>query len=202
MCIRDREFVGVTVTDTYTIPYDGTYRILLVGAGGSGWISNTGGSVGSGIGSGGGGGFAMIHAMELSAGDTVAYTLGARTQVGPGTDIPGQAGGDSTVSINGTQTLTAAGGGGGNIGVGGAGGAATGGDFRLDGQDGNINNVGATGGLGGLATINPAGTDVIATYLGNLASGNMGNGGISSTNAGSSTGNSAAVAIQGSGMTN
>lgn len=189
------------VTGSYTIPYTGTYRILLVGAGGSGWVSNTGGSVGAGIGSGGGAGFAMIHAMALTAGDIIAYTLGARHQAF-GQDVAGVAGGNSTLSINGTVTLTANGGGGGNIGVVGTGGTATGGDFRLAGADGASTNFGAAGGLGGLNRIDlAANTEDIATYLGNPLNGNRGDGGISTTN-GSSQGNAASVAIQASGITN
>ncbi len=194
--------VGVAVTNTYTVPYTGTYRIILVGAGGTGYVSDTGGSFGAGIGAGGGAGFAMIHAMALEAGDTVAYSLAARLE-NRGQDSPGSAAGNSSVSINGTEVMTANGGGAGSLGAsgGGAGGTATGGDFRLAGSDGSVGNFGAAGGLGGLANITTTGATSIPTYLGNLIGGFTGNGGVSTSN-GTSTGHAAYFGIQGSGMTN
>ena len=135
--------IGISGSGTYTAPYTATYRFTLIGAGGSGWTSNTGGSLN--IGAGGGGGAAQLT-TELSAGDSFSYVIGAGAATS-GQDANGAAGGNSTATINGTS-LVAYGGGGGlhSTGSGGAGGTATGGDTNYTGIPGYYANADANGG--------------------------------------------------------
>ena len=153
--ISDESFRFATSTagtGTYTIPFTGSYRIILSGSGGTGWVSDTGGSLS--VGGGGGGGMCYVHAASLTEGDVVSYDIGAGVS-NSGRDSTGGPGNDSTLTV-GDLTLTAGGGGGGGIGVGGTGGVAEGGDFRFDGTVGSVGNPAAAGGFGGAeaSTIN------------------------------------------------
>jgi hypothetical protein len=145
---------GSSITGTFTAPYDGTYRFSLVGGGGTGWQSNTGGSLS--VGAGGGGG-ACILTKTLTAGTSVSYTLAPQI-ANSGRDNAGFANSSSSATIDGT-TITAGGGGGGGIGTGGTGGSASGGDLNYDGQQGPVGNPSATGGRNGIyeysATVTP-----------------------------------------------
>ena len=161
-------------TGTYTIPFTGAYRIILSGGGGSGWVSDTGGSLS--VGGGGGGGMCYVHAAQLSEGDVVSYTIGTGSS-NSGRDSTGSAGSPSTLTVGGL-TLTAGAGGGGGIGVGGTGGIAEGGDFRFDGADGAVGNPSAAGGASG---------GTVATIVEGLQQGLFTNFGITSGQGGGAT---------------
>jgi hypothetical protein len=139
----------LSTSGTYTAVYTATYRFTLFGGGGSGWTSNTGGSLN--IGGGGGGGAAQLT-VALSAGDSFSYVIGAGASTA-GQDVNGAAGGTSTATIAGTS-LVANGGGGGvhSSGSGGAGGTATGGDTNYTGFAGHYANADAYGGFSPLIT--------------------------------------------------
>ena len=177
-------------TGTYTIPFTGAYRIILSGGGGSGWVSDTGGSLS--VGGGGGGGMCYVHAAQLSEGDVVSYTIGTGSS-NSGRDSTGSAGSPSTLTVGGL-TLTAGAGGGGGIGVGGTGGIAEGGDFRFDGADGAVGNPSAAGGASGgtVATIVEGLQQGLFTNFG-ITSGQGGGG----TTGGTSQANTGALLIGG-----
>ena len=138
-----------STSGTYTAAYTATYRFTLFGGAGSGWTSNTGGSLN--IGGGGAGGAAQLT-VALSAGDSFSYVIGAGASTA-GRDVNGAAGGTSTATIAGTS-LVAYGGGGGlhSTGSGGAGGTATGGDTNYTGLAGHYANADAYGGFSPLST--------------------------------------------------
>jgi hypothetical protein len=175
------------ITQTFTAPYDGTYRFSLIGGGGTGWVSNTGGSLT--IGAGGGAGVCILT-KTLTAGTSFTYTLAPQI-ANSGQDSAGSANSSSTATIDGT-TITAGAGGGGGIGVGGTGGTGTGGDINYDGQTGPTGNPSASGGRNGIyeysATVTPihyvsTSTHTNSTYENRAFDyDNYGNGGVGHTN--------------------
>ena len=143
---QERYNTGGTAS-THDILYDGTYRIIAVGAGGGGAGSNTGGSnvcYGSG-----GSGALVISDVALSAGDQLAIFIGEGADANNGTDRDGlDANSDTTVTGPGINIVAGSGfGGNRSIGsvdptVGGAPGIASGGTtFNLDGQVGLVSSL-------------------------------------------------------------
>lgn len=129
---------------TFTAPYTGDYRFILVGGGGGGWSSNTGGSLGL---RGAGGGGVVVFDTSLSANASFSFTIGAGGNTPSGTDKSGVAGSATTATINGTS-LSAGGGGAGVIGsTAQAGGTASGGGINFNGKTATS----ATGAVSGLA---------------------------------------------------
>ena len=115
---------------TFTAPYTGDYRFILVGGGGGGWSSNTGGSLTL---RGGGSAGVVIFDTSLSANASFSFTIGAGGDTPSGTDKNGVAGSGSSCTINGAS-LSAGGGGAGVIGTTAqAGGTASGGGINLNG---------------------------------------------------------------------
>ena len=127
---------------TFTAPYTGDYRFILIGGGGGGWSSNTGGSLTlSGASAAG----VVIFDTSLSANASFSFTIGAGGDTPSGTDRNGVAGGTSSCTINGTS-LSAGGGGAGVIGTNpAAGGTASGGGINLTGGTPNGANGSYTG---------------------------------------------------------
>ena len=129
---------------TFTAPYTGDYRFILMGGGGGGWSSNTGGSITL---RGGGGGGVVIFDTSLSANASFSFTVGAGGDTPSGTDKNGVAGSATTATINGTS-LSAGGGGAGVIGsTAQAGGTASGGGINFNGKTATS----ATGAVNGLS---------------------------------------------------
>lgn len=127
---------------TFTAPYTGDYRFILMGGGGGGWSSNTGGSITL---RGAGGGGVCIFDTSLSANASFSFTIGAGGNTPSGTDKSGVAGGTSSCTINGTS-LSAGGGGAGVIGTTAqAGGTASGGGLNFNGQTSTNTNGGGHG---------------------------------------------------------
>lgn len=127
---------------TFTAPYTGDYRFILIGGGGGGWSSNTGGSLTM---RGGGGGAVVVFDTSLSANASFSFTIGAGGDTPSGTDKNGVAGSASSCTINGT-TLTAGGGGAGVIGTTAqAGGTASGGGLNFNGGAATSANGGHAG---------------------------------------------------------
>lgn len=143
----------ITSSRTYTVPKTGKYRIIAVGAGGSGGsVFQNGCNIKYATGGGSGG--VCIHEVDLALNSTLSVTIGAGVK-NSSYNVDGANGGN-TIVTNGAFTLTAGGGNGGkyNTGLnnllllGGAGGTATG---------ANISNI--TGGNGG-SIINSGGFEV------------------------------------------
>ena len=176
---------------TFTAPYTGDYRFILMGGGGGGWSSNTGGSLTL---RGGGGGGVCIFDTSLSANATFSFTIGAGGDTPSGTDKNGVAGSASSCTINGTS-LSAGGGGAGVIGsTAQAGGTASGGGLNFNGRTATDAN-GAKNGLSATDVLTPrtlqlgtAGGNVLSSsvnyatqYDARLSVASYGNGGVSST---------------------
>ena len=137
--------VSYSSSQTVTIPTGATqaYVEMWGGSGGSGGVLSTG-AFAQGSSSGGGAAYLEKYLTSLTAGNTLALTIGAGGTAGVTSVSPtaGGNGGSSTLG-SGTQTistLTAPGGGGsatGNYGTPGAAASiATGGDFNMPGQVG------------------------------------------------------------------
>lgn len=146
---------GVT---TFNVPITTTYRITVIGPGGTGAFAAGAVSTTRYLASGGGGGGMAVQEVLLQQGDTYTVTVGAggamisaplnsvngnpgqgpSSVVGPGVNLianPGQ-GGLSGSSINGGPSTTVAGG---------AGGSATGGDLNVPGRPGGNAAINAGG---------------------------------------------------------
>ena len=199
---------------TITIPAQATklFVYLIGGAGGGG------GAKGATVcciattaagGPGGGGAGLMKYLSGLTAGLTLALTIGANGTGGAATPANGTAGGNTTLA-SGTQsitTLTAAGGALGALansaaGAGGAGGTATNGDSNHTGQagiafrpGGTTASIGGDPGIGlgaGGATVNNGAAGTNVTGNAGTGFGGGGSGGCSnSTAAGAAGGNGA-----------
>lgn len=131
------DLVGFVNADTgsgsITAPMECTALVYIWGGGGSGEASATGG--------GGGGGAAAYKAVQLGAGDTITWSVGAGG-VWSGTAF----GGSTTISFSrGLAPMTAGGGGQGGNGLGGT---ASGGDLNRRGGDGGAQGAGAAGSAG------------------------------------------------------
>lgn len=122
-----------TTSGTFTAPYTGDYRFILIGGGGGGWSSNTG--AGGLTLRGAGGGAVVVYDCSLSAGTSFSYTVGAGGDTPSGTDKLGVTGGTTSATIN-SQALSAGGGGAGLIqnSTGNAGGTASGGTLNFNGK--------------------------------------------------------------------
>jgi hypothetical protein len=131
-----------TSTQTITIPAGATKAVIYLwgGAGGGGGAKSNESMGGPGAGAG-----ALVKTLTgLTAGNTLALTVGAAGAAGATTPGNGGAGGNSTLA-SGTQTittLTANGGGGGGlasgagaVGAAATGGSATNGDFNFSGTN-------------------------------------------------------------------
>jgi len=103
----------ITTTQTWVVPKTGLYKIICVGAGGSG------GNYSTQTGTGGAGGVAIKN-IQLTQGDSYNLTVG------------------STASFSNICSATS---GGGNSWTGGTGGIATGGDTNYTGNNGNTINA-------------------------------------------------------------
>lgn len=127
----------------WVAPKTGTYRVTLVGGGGSG------GSVGVataitqyGAATGGGAGGLVQKTLSLVAGQSATVTIGAGGTAAGGYAISAGVNGSSSSWVDGTNTLTAGGGAGGQASgvsttlAGGVGGTATGGDVNITGGAG------------------------------------------------------------------
>lgn len=125
---------------TWKCPYDGNYKVSVIGGGGGGGGSSASPSSGGG---GGGGGTSKKNIFAL-AGTTFTYTVGGGGAAGAA-GAAGGTGSNSTLT-DGTSTLTGTGGTGGG-GAAGAGAAVAGGAGGIPtGGDENI--VGLAGGMG------------------------------------------------------
>jgi len=203
-----------TASATITIPASVTKLfVYLVGGAGGG-----GGAKGATVcciattaagGPGGGGAGLLKYLSGLTAGLTLALTIGANGTGGAATPANGTAGGNTTLA-SGTQsitTLTAAGGALGAlsnaaVGAGGAGGTATNGDSNHTGQagiafrpGGSTASIGGDPGIGlgaGGATVNNGAAGTNVTGNAGTGFGGGGSGGCSnSTAAGAAGGNGA-----------
>lgn len=136
-----------TTSGTFTAPYTGDYRFILIGGGGGGWSSNTG--AGGLTLRGAGGGAVVVYDCSLSAGTSFSYTVGAGGDTPSGTDKNGVTGGTTSATIN-SQALSAGGGGAGLIqsSTGNAGGTASGGTLNFNGKTAT-GAAGATNGVNG-----------------------------------------------------
>lgn len=138
-----------TSNGTFTIPTGiAALKVTVIGGGGGG-----GGAYQlSASGGGGAGGTAIKYLTGLTAGNTLAVTVGAAgAAVAAGTYTDGGNGGNSTVA-SGTQTITTVTGGGGtggkgtgtnqgSISAGGAGGTATNGTINVNGTSGTPGSI-------------------------------------------------------------
>ena len=124
-----------TSTQTITIPATVTAAMveLIGGGGGAKGASETCPVPGTLGGAGGGGAYVRKFLSSLTAGNTLALTVGAAGAATPGN-------GGSTVLASGTQTITTltAAGGTAGTGVAGAGGAGTNGDINITGSKGDV----------------------------------------------------------------
>lgn len=154
------ELVNFDFSASFTFPQAGRYRLIAVGAGGSGGAVRI--NALRPLATGGGGGAVCIKDITALAGDTLTFTVGAGGAAIQGGATPknGIAGGNTTVTGPNSLSLIA-GGGAGGVAVtnpdntaatvlGGAGGAATGGDFNhTGGRGGNISVPSTTNRIGG-----------------------------------------------------
>ena len=139
--------IPITASQTWVPPRDGTVNIIAIGAGGSGALytpANGGIALG-----GGAGGYCAKENLSVTTNGSYSISIGAGgVGVYSNGSVPGNAGGNTTVSGTGlSATITANGGAGGtgtatylansNYGYGAAGGTASGGD---------VNRVGGKGG--------------------------------------------------------
>lgn len=145
-----------TTSGTFTAPYTGDYRFILIGGGGGGWSSNTG--AGGLTLRGAGGGAVVVYDCSLSAGTSFSYTVGAGGDTPSGTDKNGVTGGTTSATIN-SQALSAGGGGAGRIqnSTGNPGGTASGGTLNFNGKT-------ATGASGAKNGVNGEDFVVPVTY--------------------------------------
>lgn len=145
--------VAYNSTQTITIPTGATKaNVTLWGASGGGGGAKASPGTGAVGGSGGGAGALIKYLSGITAGNTLALTVGAAGTAGATTPTNGGAGGNSTLA-SGTETittLTANGGSGGvaangasTTSLGGAGGTATNGDLNIVGQAGHAAQLGA-----------------------------------------------------------
>lgn len=135
---------------TWAAPSDGHYWVRgWAGGGGSGGVGATGGFGGGG---GGGGGY-FEKIINVTAGQELAYMVGAGGAAG-GTGGAGGVGG--TTSIDGATALGGTGGSPNGSGNGGSGGSASGGDFNCSGSAGGQSSE-TTGGSGGSAPLGGGG---------------------------------------------
>jgi hypothetical protein len=153
-----QSIVYYTSTQTITIPTGATKaKVRLWGGTGGGGGAKT---AASNAGAGGGAGGLEKYLTGLTAGNTLALTVGAAGAGGSTTPGNGTAGGNSTLA-SGTQTITTLTANGGGLGqlasggttntAGGAGGTATNGDINVTGQKGEVgNDAGSIGGVTGL----------------------------------------------------
>jgi hypothetical protein len=129
-----------TSTGTFTVPAGVTAVLveLVGGGGGSGGAGST--DFMQSTGGGGGGGYSRKYISGLTAGDTIAVTIGAGGTAGGAGSAGGNGGNGGTTSFashcsatGGTGSIDA---GGSPATAGGAGGSGTGGDINLDGGAG------------------------------------------------------------------
>lgn len=198
-----------TSNGTFTIPAGVTLLKVTVVGGGGGGATSTGNYAFTGCGGGGGGGSAIKFLTSVTAGNTLAVTIG-------GAGSAGSTGGTSSVA-SGTQSITtisATGGSGGTqisggnswdpkFGIGGTGGIGSNGDANIRGGVGGVGIVirtdtvcgtgqGGTSGAGGNTILGGGGLPVTsgtATSLPNTGSagntgGAYGSGGSGAINAG------------------
>ena len=134
-------------SQSYTVPETGTYRVLVVGGGGSGGRWSTGKATG-----GGAGGFRYAE-VALTVGQILTATIGAGGASVPVGNVAGVSGGQSRLQLVDTgMDMIANGGSGGNAAIankatltGGVGGTATGSSgSTLVGRD--VSNTGGSGG--------------------------------------------------------
>jgi hypothetical protein len=123
-----------------TAPVNCWALIAVRGPGGSG-------RTGGGSANGGGGGGVVYKRIRLTAGQSLAYALGAPGAGQTSSDSPGNAGTDSTVTLPDGRVLRAGAGGGAESPVGGAGGIASGGDINVNGSAGGSPEGGAAGSI-------------------------------------------------------
>jgi hypothetical protein len=197
---------------SWTVPATGTYRIQAWGGSGTGAVAR-GGSV---FVTGGGGGAKCTKTVKLTAGDVLAFTVGAGgalNQLTANGQANGNDGGDTTITGPNGLNMVAGGGKGGKYATtvavvdGGAGGIASGGDENLSGgRGGSIlthhpNTIGrrATGG-GGLPVVRDGwrGGDISCIVNVQLATGGAGAGGrggdvLSTVTAAGATGGGGAI---------
>lgn len=131
----------ITTTGTYTPEKTGLYKVICVGAGGSGTYSSSSNTFGGG--SGGGGGVA-IKVMRLSTGTNYSVTVGTTASFA-------YAGGAVTATAGGSS----------NIGYSdGSGGTASGGDYNYTGTSGS-----QTGYMVGYTAPSPGSVGVVISDL-------------------------------------
>ena len=164
------QWVAFTASGTFTVPFGiSRVRALVIGGGGAG---GTGGTWPGG--GGGAGGQARKLVTGLSAGASVAVTIGAG---GTPNGSAGNGGAGGTTSFGSYLSATGGAGGGGaaNPGAGGAGGAGVGGDLNFGGSYGTdgITAAGRGGDGGGPGN----GRGVTGTSLSPIAATGYGGGG-------------------------
>lgn len=176
---------------TFTPSVSGTYKVFVIGGGGSGGANCS--TSGYGASSGGAAGGMAIKSLTLSSSTTYTVTVGAggaaTATITSGT-AQGNAGGTTSFSGSGITTVSATGGGGGlatnsaNSVSGATGGTATGGDYNYTGGGSGVPTV-TTGGTCNAAT----GGGAVSLYGNAYASGSA-----------SATGTGAAAASGGAGV--
>jgi hypothetical protein len=158
--IITRTYTYATPSGTEVVPYGVTSCTILAYGGGGGGAATSGGAYNCG--GGGGAGFSQLT-IAVSAGQTIAFTVGQAGLNGvwiSGTGVvnPGYAGTATTASgtvTGGTISISAGGGGGGTATTGGTAGTASGGTYNINGTAGTVGapghggNAGTGGGLGG-----------------------------------------------------
>ncbi len=180
----------LTGAGTIKVPRNGFYRVKVYAGGGGGGGCGGGAITGAG---GGGGAGACIHIYELSAGDTLTYSIGTGGAGGGSGGTNGGAGNSSSIT-DGSNSTVASGGSGGALSAGGAAdkpggvGGSGNGDFaegNPTGTSGGSGN-GARGGSGGRSP--GASTEPAVTVAGNGVIGNSygggGSGGFGSSKSG------------------
>lgn len=182
-------FTAFTSSGTVQIP-SGITRVFvsLCGGGGGG-----GGADNSGGGGGGGGGSECImrHRMNVTAGNTYTYTVGAGGSGGSAGSV-GVVGGNSTFigdTTGSNYTLTALGGNFGATQSTGAGGAVRAGNTTMTG----VNNSGATGGTAALSYIYAGGAGGTSSGGGSAGGGSGGSSFVGRGGAGGDSGSAGSV---------